>query len=126
MTKTPTDTNDTIACIPASVLRPLLSNSCSRKKIPRQRVQETALLRFRPYWCCSSLDSCFSDVLLESRGIVKKFHSANLFYSTGGGRLAGLYYDLVAVVTRVRIPPSALTHTVRFDQFYKERLTYRP
>ena len=41
-------------------------------------------------------------------GLVKKFHSLNLFYRTGGGRLAGLYYDLVAVVTRVRIPPSAL------------------
>ena len=27
---------------------------------------------------------------------------------TGGGRLAGLYSDLVAVGTRVRIPPSAL------------------
>ena len=31
----------------------------------------------------------------------------------GGGRLAGLYSDLVAVGTRVQIPPSALLETVR-------------
>ena len=31
----------------------------------------------------------------------------------GGGRLAGLYSDLVAVGTRVRIPPSALKNLLR-------------